>query len=312
MSTIGLQATQSLAEAGRKVFVYHFNDFLKCEEGVLSGENTEDLHDMRVATRRMRATLRIFQHGFKPNAVKFLKRGLKETIYVLGSVRDLDVFIENLVIYQQEKHSDTPLELMPLLDYCQIQRDRARTKMLTYFDSESYKKFKSETARLLKKERQGKSLPISTKQRPIPYQIRHVAPVLIYSHYDAIRAYEPFLNNADIELLHQLRIAFKYFRYTLENLQELLGNEGTIVIEEIKQIQTYLGNLNDTQFASQFVEHFLKKETTATVKKSIPIRHYLNDKMAERDRFLVEFPNVWHQFNSTKLRHHLALAVAAL
>lgn len=313
MSTIGLQATQSLAEAGRKVFVHHFHDFLKCEDGVRSGENIEDLHDMRVATRRMRAALRIFQRGFKPNAVKFLKRGLKETTYVLGSVRDLDVLIENLTAYQQEKFSDTPSELAPLLDYYQRKRDCARTKMLTYLESESYKKFKTETVRLLKKERQGKNLPISIKQKPIPYQIRHVAPVLIYSRYEAVCAYEPFLNNADAKLLHQLRIDFKHFRYALENFQELLGNDGAIVIAEIKQMQTYLGDLNDAQVAWQFLENFLKKGVTiAGIRKSSVIKNYLNDNITKRERLMAEFPSIWHQFNSKKLRCHLALAVADL
>ena len=313
MFTIGLQATQSLAEAGRKVFIHHFHDFLKCEEGVRSGENTEDVHDMRVATRRMRATLRIFQRGFKPNAVKFLKRGLKETTYALASVRDLDVFIENLIAYQQENSSDSDSELQPLLDYCELQRDRAKTKMLVYLDSGTYKKFKTETARLLKKERQGKNLPISTERKPIPYQLRHVAPVLIYSHYETVCAYEPFLNNADAELLHQLRIDFKHFRYALENFEELLGNEGTMVIAEIKQIQTYLGDLNDAQVAGQFLEDFLKKNVAAAgAKKSPAIRNYLNNNAAKREQLVAVFPNVWHQFNSTKLRHNLAMAVAAL
>ena len=312
MSTIGLQPTQSLAESGRKVFVHHFHDFLKYEDGVRLGENSEDVHDMRVASRRMLATLRIFERGFKPNALKSLKRSLRKTTQALGLVRDFDVFIESLAAYQQEQPSDSQSELKSLFDYCELQRDRARTRMLAYLESEAYKKFKVETTHLLKKERQGKNFPLSTTKKPIPYQIRHVAPVLIYSRYEAVCAYEPFLTNADAELLHQLRLDFKHFRYVLENFQELLGNEGTIVIEELKQMQTYLGDLNDAQFAGQFVEHFLKKVATTDVKKSPAIKSYLNDNVMKREQLVAAFPNEWHQFNSTKLRYHLALAISVL
>ena len=47
-------------EAARKTLLFHFERMLKHEPGTREGEDAEELHDMRVATRRMRAALRVF------------------------------------------------------------------------------------------------------------------------------------------------------------------------------------------------------------------------------------------------------------
>ena len=316
-TAIGLQATQSMEEAGRKVFVYHFNDLLKQDSGTRLGEDIEALHNMRVATRRMRAAVRIFENGFTPSALKFLKIGLKETAQFLGSVRDLDVFIEKVTVYQQELTIDKQTGLTPLLNHCYRQRNLARTKMLSYLDSKKYKKFKEKTARFVKKNN-TKNVAISF-DKPTPFQIRHVAPLLLYNRYETLCAYEPFLNNASVEQLHQLRIDFKHFRYALENFQEILGDESLLILSEIKQIQDCLGNLNDARVGCELVKNFLnnwkkyrKSLNMNKAKKPVAVIDYLKIKTTECEQLLTTFPNVWHEFNSTKLRNHLALAVANL
>lgn len=315
--SIGLQPTQSLAEAGKKVFGYHFHNFLKYEDAVRADENIEALHDMRVATRQMRAALRIFGQGFTPNTLKFLKSGLKKTAGVLGLVRDLDVFIEKFTAYQREFSPDERAELAPLLEYCQLQRERARAKLLAHLDSKTYKRFRAGTAIFIKEEDEGiKPIPVN---KPIRYQIRHIVSSLIYSYYEALRGYEPFLENASVELLHQLRIDAKHFRYAVENFQEILGRESAMVVAEIKQIQNHLGDLNDAEMACQFLDNFLdhwknyrRELTSAQSKKPIAIDRYLKIKSEEREQLLTTFPKSWHQFNSTQLRHHLALSIAVL
>ncbi|MDD5228167.1 MAG: CHAD domain-containing protein [Methylococcales bacterium] len=155
--------------------------------------------------------------------------------------------------------------------------------------------------------------------KPIRYQIRHIVSSLIYSYYEILRGYEPFLNNASVELLHQFRIDVKRFRYAVENFQEVLGHESAMVISEIKQIQNHLGDLNDAEVACQFLENFLnhwknfrRELSSAHTKKPTAITRYLEVKNKEREQLLATFSESWHQFNSTQLRHHLALAIAVL
>ena len=65
------------------------------EPGTRLGEDTEELHDMRVATRRLRAALAIFSNVLPVRAQTF-REELGWLASVLGAVRDLDVQIEGL------------------------------------------------------------------------------------------------------------------------------------------------------------------------------------------------------------------------
>lgn len=317
MSIIGLQPTESLTQAGRKVFAHHFHHLIACERKVrCSHDNIEVIHDMRVATRRFRAAIYVFETGFSPSSLKFLQKGLKQTTKMLGIARDLDVFVENLRIYQQQFPLAEQSELAPLLEYFDLQREIVRAKLRHYLDGAAYEKFKSKTAHFLRQE--FHEIHLKSK-KPTPFQIAHIAPALIYKRYEAIRIYEPFLADASVGLLHQLRIDFKHFRYTLENFHDILGNEKTFVLAEVKKMQNHLGELNDARVACELVQNFLqywkqyrKKIATTRSKKPIAVIDYLNVKRTEKELLLETFPQAWHHFNSNKLRLNLALAVAAI
>ena len=66
------------------------------EAGTRTGEDIEDLHKMRVATRRMRAVWRVFDGAYKPRVQRRYVRELREVATALGMVRDLDVMLEGL------------------------------------------------------------------------------------------------------------------------------------------------------------------------------------------------------------------------
>jgi len=61
------------------------------EAGAPSGRHPEDVHQVRVAVRRLRAILRVSRSLFDPKWVDGLRRELKWLGTALGRVRDLDV-----------------------------------------------------------------------------------------------------------------------------------------------------------------------------------------------------------------------------
>ena len=65
------------------------------EPGTRLGEDPEELHDMRVATRRMRAALALFA-GVLPVRAQVFREELGWLARMLGAVRDLDVQLEGL------------------------------------------------------------------------------------------------------------------------------------------------------------------------------------------------------------------------
>lgn len=314
---IGLEPTDSLAEAGRKVLRFHFGRMLSHEPGTRQGNDIEALHDMRVATRRMRAAFQVFGSGFRSKALKPLLSGLRATARVLGQVRDLDVFIDKLQQYQQILPENEQTGLQLLLEIWSAKREQARREMLAYLDSKKYRRFKKEFLKFVTTPGLGVK-PISD-DKPVPYQLRYLVPGLIYDRYEAVHAYETKLEKATPEMLHQLRITFKQFRYALEFFAEILGEEGERVIETVKVLQDHLGELNDAEAASHSLHDLLAEwdqnqaHLPLTERQSpTQLAAYLEARLEERQRLLETFPQAWTCFNQPDLRRNLALAISVL
>ncbi len=313
----GLLPEDPMSEAGRKTLWFHFVRMLKHEPGTRIGDDIEELHDMRVATRRMRAAVRVFGDFFQPEAIRPFNKEIRRVTRALGPVRDLDVFEEKAARYLQILPQESRGGLDPLLETWQAGRGDAREEMLAFLDSDRYQRFKREFAVFLQTEGAG-ALPVP-RDRPVPYQVRHVAPRLIYTRYETVRAYETVLEGAQIETLHALRIDCKYLRYTLEFLREVLGPDGDAVIKEVKAMQDHLGDLNDAEVAIELLNDFLSGWDAAQThvplsqrRSGVGIVTYLASRHAEKHRLLVTFPEAWAKLNRVQVRRWLALAVAAL
>jgi CHAD domain-containing protein len=318
METIGMHRDDLLSEAGRKVMRYHFARMLSYEEGTRLGEDIEALHDMRVATRRLRAAFEVFQDGFEPGALKPYLKGLRATGRALGTVRDLDVFMEKAQQYLATIHEDRHVGLDMLLAGWKEQREAARLEMLAWMDSKEYIDFKRKFNLFLNTPGAGaRSTVLST---PVPTKVRELAPVLIYTRIATVRAYAPYLDDAPVELLHALRIEFKKLRYTVEYFQEALGKRARDVIDLLKQMQDHLGDLNDAQVAAQLLSQFIEDweagqaalpvEERQTIEE---VHHYLAYRQDERQRLMETFQEEWQKhFWQPAFRRYLAEAVSVL
>ena len=276
------------------------------ETGTRRGEDIEELHDMRVATRRMRAAFRIFGPYFPPKAIRPHLKGLKQTGRALGAVRDLDVFQEKATIYLATLPADQVSALDGLLANWRQERNAARERMIAYLDSQAYSDFVECFAHFLSAQDTGAAVPVLVGT-PIPFQVRHIAPRLIHGRFGAVRAYEPWIESAPIELLHSLRIDFKRLRYALEFFAPVLGRESALVIGEIKRMQDHLGDLNDADVAIRSLGGFVENAEGQS-----GLIAYLRNRELEKTRLLEAFPLAWERFNRPLLRRNLALALAAL
>ena len=93
---VDLDPNENLKSGLHKIALTRFQETFFYEQGTIKGEDTEALHDMRVASRRLRAILRIFRECFPKKKFKSQDEKLKSLIQSLGAVRECDVFIDLL------------------------------------------------------------------------------------------------------------------------------------------------------------------------------------------------------------------------
>lgn len=288
LKSIGLQYDDPIFEAGRKVMSHHFNCMLYHEEGTRKGDDIEHLHDMRVASRRIRAAMRVFRPQYKKALIKNFRQQLQIAGRNLGKVRDFDVFLEKLrldIDSQAQWDSDS---FILLVRVGQQFRDTHQVHLVNYLDSEKYKLFVKQFNSFLKEPNFGvkKSLLVNR-----PCDIGSFVPELIARKLALIQSYDALIADASVDQLHKLRIEIKRLRYSIENFKELLGKQSEFVIDELKSLQDHLGNLNDAVVAIRIVSTILDPGQAAGVASA----SYINFKQDERDKLIATFPETWQR-----------------
>lgn len=144
----GLDCEGSFAAAAARAVEVRAAEVFEHSEGVLRLDDTEPLHDMRVATRRLRAALEMFRPCFPRKRYRRAMKPLKELAAALGERRDRDVAIEFLggfagdapaadrgrleiaVAKLAEEQRRANEELAPFLDQERLARLRSRLEEL--------------------------------------------------------------------------------------------------------------------------------------------------------------------------------------
>jgi CHAD domain-containing protein len=91
-----LGAAISFRDAAARAVEVRAEEVFEHSEGVLDTGDIERVHDMRVATRRLRAAMEIFAPAFPKKEHKRVLREVKALADALGERRDPDVHIAEL------------------------------------------------------------------------------------------------------------------------------------------------------------------------------------------------------------------------
>ena len=307
--TPGVTGDDVVAEAGRKVLRFHLARLIAREAGTRTGHDPEDLHAMRVATRRMRAAWRVFGDGFRPESTRRYRTRLRDVAGKLGAVRDLDVLVMALEEYRADLPEVERAGLEPLAAEWRSERDMARAILVRELDSKGYRRFVDDYRTFVLSPGMGAAIVGPTE----PHHVRDTAGSRIQLAYEQVRAYQSVLRWADVPTLHQLRIAGKWLRYTLEFVKEPLGPEASALIERVVALQDHLGLLNDAEVAATMARALLvERSGQLTEGETSAIGRYLVSREREVARLHRGASGPWRGVSGPVFRRGLGRAIAAL
>ncbi len=312
----GIKPDDPMAEAVRKVMYRQLQVMLANEEACRGGKSIEAVHDMRVATRRLRVAFRLFGSYYKRGLVRDLEADLRKTGRTLGAARDLDVFNKTARQYLRSLPKQQRADLDPLLSNWKRQRQVAGRELVDYFDSPRYRRLVDKLGDFLTTSGAGVA---NHRDAATPVQVRHVLTSTVWQRYEAVRAYEILLPAATADVLHALRIECKYLRYTLEFFQEVLGHGASSIIRQVIAVQDHLGEIQDAEVASHLLADFLSKAyreqaaiSAAETADLAGVTRYLSYRRDHARQMTTTFAPVWKQIDSAKFRKGLAAVLVTL
>jgi len=307
--TPGVVGGDSLAEAGRKVLRFHFARMLEREAGTREGDDLEELHSMRVATRRMRAAWRVFGDGFRHGPSRRYVAELRTVATALGAVRDQDVLLDGLTAYMATLPPEEGVALAPLHEAWQAVRHEARDHLVKLLDSDAYQRFLADYVTFVETSGAGGRVIRATD----PHRVRDTAPSRVWAAYEQLRAYDATLTWADVPTLHVLRIAGKRLRYTLEFFREVLGADAPALIARVTALQDHLGLLHDADVAAHLAREFLAGSASGLSAETIQaVGRYLASREKEVARLRRTLPAAWRPLVGDAFRRALGRAVSVI
>jgi CHAD domain-containing protein len=232
--------TDTVGEVALAVLRRHFAAMLRKEPGTRLGDDIEELHDMRVASRRLRAALALFADSL-PLASGELRAELGWVGRTIGAVRDLDVQLAQLDSWIAALPEPDREPLSRLRDLLVAERMEARLEMLQALDSSRYSRFVRRFATMLRS-RTGTRTPAA----------RAAVPDLVERRYRSLRkAARRLEDGASPEDYHRARIAGKRFRYALEFIADVYPGATGRVVRRTVALQDLLGAYQDGHVATE-------------------------------------------------------------
>jgi CHAD domain-containing protein len=92
----GLTPNARFRDAAGRIVLTRWREMMSYRDGTLAGDDIEELHSMRVSSRRLRAAMDAFAEVFPARSFRRYLREVKRITDTLGDARDLDVAVEHL------------------------------------------------------------------------------------------------------------------------------------------------------------------------------------------------------------------------
>ena len=144
-----IEVNGSFKEAAQLAIRHQLSEMLDNLPGTRAGDDPEPLHDMRVASRRLRAAMSVFEGAFPGRLFRPLEKEVARVTDALGAVRDADVQIEFMLKQRDTAPDSARVGLDAFIEHLQRGRDADRVALVKALNKLEKSRFERDFAALL-------------------------------------------------------------------------------------------------------------------------------------------------------------------
>ncbi len=233
-------------------------------EGIRAAEDIEYVHQARVASRRLRTALGVFQAEVGEARAQAWRKAIRRTARKLGDARDKDVQIayahQMLLSTRDPKHIPG---IARVLVAWEKKRESLQPRVLRSLEDLLASGVLRQILDTCKRLSRGRP----AAWEPGPAVFEH-ARTNILSRWDQLWALRTCLADPeDYAQHHRMRIAAKRLRYTMEIYRAAYGGRLDAALDVMKQIQAYLGDVHDCDVWIADLDRLARKEARRLEKR---------------------------------------------
>ena len=233
-------------------------------DGIRESVDIEFVHRGRVASRRLRAGLRVFADFVGADRAKRWRKQIRRLTDDLGEARDRDVQIEFLTgVLSELDEADCYPGIVRALARLERRRQRLQPVIVAALD-------RFESAGTAKNVLAMTKSVLSHLERngvaaSSPYILAR-AEAAIGARLEAFLSYQASLDDPDDGTgHHRMRISAKRLRYTMEICGPAHHGRLDRFVDAVKKLQTALGDIHDCDVWNAYLDKVLKRERKKTL-----------------------------------------------
>ena len=234
----------AIADAARVTLATGVAAMKQHQAAAIAGD-IEALHQMRVGTRRLRASVQLFAGVIHGSRMRIYKRDLPWLGQAAGSVRDCDVMEALLRDCGHHLEPALATALEPLAEMISAKREAEHARFVEQLRTPRYTQMCARLADPLLR----RALPATDAGCNAPAMIAPIA-------RSVRKAGKRIARNAPPALFHRLRVRIKRLRYALEMLIEMGGKRSRKALMRLEQMQELLGVHQDTVTATAWLRDY--------------------------------------------------------
>jgi CHAD domain-containing protein len=257
------------------------------DPGTRLGEDPEELHQTRVATRRLRAVLRAARPLLDDTWSEPLRAELSWLGGALGTVRDLDVLLEHLRGEIAELERAERRAASRFLELLEVERASARDAMLEAMSSARYADL------LTRLEAAAVALPGGAQET----SLEEIAAREFRKLRKAVRSLP---EQPSDEELHAVRIRGKRARYAAELAEGVVGKRARRVVKDAKRLQDVIGEHQDAVVAEERIRGLL--DLVGSARANFAAGQLVERERERRREARAAFPKAWSRLKKSGKR----------
>jgi CHAD domain-containing protein len=288
-------------------------------DGVRAAEDIEFVHRARVATRRLRAALRMFDDCFPARRVKRWRKAIRHITGELGDARDCDVQIDYLCgVLSAATSKDCFPGIARLLVRLERERERLQGRVVEALRHLQAAGVLHEIQQMTK---QMPPIAGTPKRMALPSSAsyerfeKHIS-----RRWNELSEKQTCLADADDHHAHHaMRIAAKRLRYLVEIAKPIYAGQLDAAVDAVKKVQSLLGEIHDCDVWLTNLERFAAKEKSRImslfghigpfIRLKAGIDYLHAERQTYRHRIFDELVAFWEDLQRQQFGEHLIATV---
>ena len=291
-------------DAARAILAAKVQPLFDLEEAAASGTDADAVHDMRVASRRVREALRVFTPVYRKDAVREMDALARAVTRALGTVRDADVLIGALERFASKAEDESERAVLAyLIGYRRGVREAELARMRRRLERLDLRDQRRRFERALRDSRHSPQAG-----QPLARMAREVTKQRLDEFFDFLPA---ALVPENIEAQHHMRIAGKHLRYAVETLSPCVVTDRYAELHStLVRYQDLLGEMHDCDVWTAYVMDVgLTPEAARAGLGRAGVGALLEDISARRRRYFDGFREHLASFGEEALRNSVVEAL---